>query len=56
MKKFRINYSEIIRYREFEIEAEDKNEADMKFREMDLEKEVGISDVETEDFTIEEIK
>jgi len=54
MKKFKINFSETITYREKIIEARTKQEAEELYQNLDLEKEVGISDVETEFYSITE--
>ena len=54
--KYLITFSEIIRYRPYEIEAENREKAQEIYQDMDLEKEVGIADVETEWFCIEEVQ
>jgi len=53
--KYEITFSEIIRYRPITIEAETLDEAEEKFYDMDLEKDAGIADVETEDYQIKEV-
>ena len=55
--KYEITFSEIIRYRPYVVEAKNKEDAMQKFCDIEsLENTVGISDVETEDCQVEEVK
>ena len=56
MEKFRVSYSEIVHYESTIVEAQDKDEADEKFRAMLDNGDIEVNETESEHFNIEEIK